>query len=150
MASFSLVLNGGSVVPSARLFHFSLELLIPSAPFVPNSRAACQVSFLSTPLGYSPKEIAFGKGTIAADKGCWWSRRRTGIRADGALAVLGDLSLPQDESTKSFNSPYKLLLRLEAHREVVLLLLQYHKYWMFLEGVLVPVRPYKVLPLQKL
>lgn len=39
MASFSLVLNGGSVVPSARLFNFSLELLIPSAPFVPNSRA---------------------------------------------------------------------------------------------------------------
>jgi hypothetical protein len=37
MASFSLVLNLGSVVPSARLF-FSLELMIPSAPFVPSSR----------------------------------------------------------------------------------------------------------------
>lgn len=54
MASFSLVLNVGSVVPSARLFHFSLELMIPSAPFVPSSRVKfwhVKSLFLSTPLG---------------------------------------------------------------------------------------------------
>jgi hypothetical protein len=38
------------VVPSACCFHLSLELLISSAPFIPNLRATCQVSFLSTPL----------------------------------------------------------------------------------------------------
>jgi hypothetical protein len=25
-------------------------------------------------------DIAFGKGTITADKGCWWSQRKTRIR----------------------------------------------------------------------